>query len=236
MKGMILAAGFGTRLAPLTDTIPKALVPIAGKPMLDHAILALKKLGCTSVIVNCHHQADAVVRYCMETDFGVNLSIIREETILGTGGGILNAQAFFSGEEPFIVHNADIVSEFPLRKLYATMEERNALAVLALHRGATRRGVLFDDDMNLLGKENWAEEGSAFPERTQRFGFCGIHVIHPEIFQLGFPQGFSDIFDIYRFALTQRKRITGVVFDEYWSDLGTVEKIRACEAHLGFAR
>jgi N-acetyl-alpha-D-muramate 1-phosphate uridylyltransferase len=232
MKGMILAAGFGTRLAPLTDTIPKALIPVAGRPMIDHAVLALKALGCTSVIVNCHHQADAVVCHCMETDFGVNLSIIREENILGTGGGILNAQAFFDGKEQFIVHNADIVSEFPLERLCSALKERNAIAALALHRGATSRGVLFDKDMNFLGKESWTEEGWAFPEQSQRFGFCGIHVIHPDIFQLGFSQGFSDIFDLYKLALLQKKTIAGVVFDEYWTDLGTMEKIRAHEARL----
>ncbi len=229
---MILAAGFGTRLAPLTGSLPKALIPVAGRPMIDHAILKLKAAGCQLVVVNCYHYADAMLGYFAQMDFGVEVVVIREESILGTGGGILNAASFLYGDEPFIVHNADIISDFPLEKLLRQNRQGNDFATLALHRGATSRGVLFDDEMNFLGKENWANEVWTFPERAQRFGFCGIHVLHPEIFHVGFSPGFSDIFDVYKSALLQKKRITGIVFDEYWTDLGTVEKIRTCEYHI----
>jgi NDP-sugar pyrophosphorylase family protein len=227
VKGMVLAAGFGTRMADLTREVPKALLPVAGRPMLAHAIGALRGAGCTEVIVNCHHHAEQIVRHLQGTDYGLPVHLSQESEILGTGGGVLHAASLLAGADVVLLHNADIVSAFALEPLIAQVLG-GALAALAVHERETTRGVLFDGDMRFLGKEAWFP----VPATGRRLAFCGIHALSPALFAQNFPAVFSDIFDIYRGMLLRGALITGVECAGYWTDLGTPERLRVHEEHL----
>lgn len=234
MKGMILAAGFGTRLAPMTDTLPKALVPVGGRPMIAHAVDALRRAGCETLVVNAFHFADQVEEYFRLNDAGLPVHVLREEEILGTGGGVLNAAPLLEKEELFILYNADIATDADLRGLveahrHAASEGQSAeaapLATLLVNRRDTQRAVLFDGGLRFLGKEVWTADGLAVPPDVVRLGFCGVHVVSGAIFRLGFPPGFSDIFDIYRAGMAQGHSLRGHITDAYWTDLGSQTRI-----------
>ncbi len=225
MKGMILAAGFGTRLGA-TD-VPKPLVPAAGRPMIFWALDAIRRAGCTEVVVNTHHRAEPLEAYLRGRDHGMRVHILRESEILGTGGGVLNAAGILDDGGSFLLHNADIHTTADLPSVIDAHRETDALATLLVNRRETRRALLFDQHMHLLGKEQWKEQGAVFPDDARRFGFCGIHVISSAVFRLGVPLGFSDIFDIYRTALEGGMTLQGYETDAYWTDLGTEERIRA---------
>lgn len=229
---MILAAGFGTRLAPWTDSIPKALIPVAGRPMIAYTVEALARAGVREAVVNAHHHAEQVEEHFRSVRYGIPVTVVCEQEILGTGGGILNARHWLDNGDPFLVHNVDIISDFDVSALAETREKADAFAMLAVNQRPTSRALVFDPSMRLLGKEAWTVDGEVYPDRSLRFGFCGIHCISPEIFTLGFPAGFSDIFDIYRSALRQGRRIVGKAFGGSWTDLGTVAAIREYEKSL----
>lgn len=227
MKGMILAAGFGARLG--VSDIPKPLVTAAGRPMIAWALDALRQAGCSEVVVNTHHRAGQLEEYLLGRDHGLRIRVLREPEILGTGGGVLNAVGRLDDGEPFLLHNADIYTALDLRSVVEAHGNTDALATLLVNRRLTRRALLFDADMCLLGKEQWKEQGAIFPDDARRYGFCGIHVISSDIFRLGVPLGYSDIFDIYRTALETGLTLRGFETDAYWTDLGTMERIRAFE-------
>lgn len=236
MKGMILAAGFGTRLAPLTDHLPKALVPVADRPMIAHAVDVLRRAGCDELIVNAHHFAEQVEEYFQQHDAGVPVQVLHEREILGTGGGLINAAPFLEKEDVFLLYNADIIVEADLAAMLhafhldAGQGERGLLATLLVNRRETNRALLFDESGGFLGKEAWTAEGLAFPSSARRYGFCGVHAVSGDIFRLGFPPGFSDIFDIYRHGMQRGHTLRAFVTDAYWTDLGSVERLRRHEA------
>jgi len=221
VKGMVLAAGFGTRLSPLTDVLPKALVPVAGKPMLRYALDTLSTAGCKRIVVNAFHHAEQIERYVSSLDFPAEIIVLREDEILGTGGGLLNAASILDGDDLILLHNADIISGFNLGRLIDNLLAGNALGALAVNTRATSRALLFNPEMRLLGKEVWKDQGMIFPPGSLQFGFCGIHALRPDIFHTGFQTGFSDIFDLYRFALESGQYIIGTTFQDEWIDLGT---------------
>ena len=235
MKGMILAAGFGTRLAPLTDGLPKALVPVGGRPMIALAVDALRRAGCDELVVNAYHFAEQVEQYFHRDDVGLPVHVLREEEILGTGGGVLNAAPLLEKEDHIILYNPDIATYADLRGLVEAFRnaasENNAtggaapLATLLVNQRATQRALLFDEGLRFIGKEVWTADGLAVPPGALRLGFCGVHVISSAIFRLGFPPGFSDIFDIYRAGMAQGQALRGHVTDAYWTDLGSAERI-----------
>lgn len=249
MKGMILAAGFGTRLAPLTDRLPKALVSVAGRPMIAHAVDALRRAGCDELIVNAHHFAEQVDEYFLRHDAGVPVRVLHEREILGTGGGVLNAAPFLEKEDVFLLYNADIIVEADLSAMLrafhieagqekagpsvhtdasvnAAAQSGPLLATLLVNRRETTRALLFDAQGGFVGKEAWTAEGLVVPSGAQRYGFCGVHAVSGDIFRLGFPPGFSDIFDIYRLGMQRGHSLRAFVTDAYWTDLGSVERIR----------
>ncbi len=232
MKGMILAAGFGTRLGSLTNELPKPLVPVAGKPMIASAIEALKHAGCTDIIVNAHHHAGMIVEHFRNTDYGVRIRVSVENDILGTGGGIVHARALLDDAPFFLLHNADIVTDADLSAVVDDHRSHTPLATLLVHRRDTKRAVLFDERMRFLGKEVWREEGMEFPDDAQRFNYCGVQVISRDFFDLALPGGFSDLFDCYRIALASGRTMRGMEHNAYWTDLGTEERIREHELHL----
>lgn len=156
MKAMIFAAGLGTRLRPLTDRMPKALVPVAGKPMLERVILKLKEAGFTDLTVNIHHFGEQIVDFLeARHHFGVDIHISDErDLLLDTGGGIRKARPWLDGDEPFLVHNADIWSDVDLQALYRRHVQSQAEATLLVSRRQTSRYLLLDDDNCLQGWVN----------------------------------------------------------------------------------
>ena len=153
MKAMIFAAGLGTRLRPLTDNMPKALVPVAGKPMLERVILRLKEAGFNEITVNIHHFGEQIIDFLRAHDnFGTEIHISDERgMLLDTGGGIKKARPFLDGQEPFLVHNADILTDIDLAGLYRHHLESDAESTLLVSERKTSRYLLFDDDYHLHG-------------------------------------------------------------------------------------
>lgn len=206
MKAMIFAAGLGTRLKPITDTLPKALVPIAGKTLLEHTILKLKSSGFTDIVINVHHFANKITEFLKaNNNFGVNISISDEsEMLLETGGGIRKAAPLL-GSEPFLIHNVDIVSNVDLRSLYNEHIKTGADATLLVSKRESSRALLFDNDGNLKAWRNnsTGEVKTTFESldinSLQPYAFSGIHVFSPS----PFPQmsGYPDKFPIMDFYL-----------------------------------
>src|SRR6266446_1979903 len=166
MKAMILAAGLGTRLRPLTDHRPKALVEIAGRTLLEITLSRLVASGVREVIINVHHLADAILDYLKTNDnFGMRIEVSREDVLLDTGGGLKKAAWFFLEEsnrleEPFILHNVDVISTIDLRRMMQFHTENQALATLAVQNRETSRYLLFNEQLQLCGRRS---SGTAIP-------------------------------------------------------------------------
>ena len=208
MKALIFAAGRGNRLKPLTDTIPKALVPVDGKPMLEHVILKLKAAGFDRIAINIHHLGQQIIDFLRANDnFGVEIYLSDErEYLLDTGGGIKHAEPFLNGNEPFLVHNVDIFSNVDLQRLYQHHIENKALATLLVSQRKTSRYLLFNNDNRLCGWRNreTGEVKSYYPyfdpEQYKAYAFSGIHVISPEIFR--WMEEWTGKFSIIQFYLS----------------------------------
>lgn len=240
MRAMILAAGLGTRLRPLTNDRPKALVEINGRTLLAITLARLRGCGIREVIVNVHHFADMVVDYLKANDnFGMRIEISREEVLLDTGGGLKKAAWFFLEErtdEPFLVHNVDVISNIDLRRMLQFHRDSRALATLAVQDRPSSRQLLFDEDDQLCGRKSEGEPGemtrSALP--CHQRAFCGIHVISPRIFPLLTEGGVFPIVPAYLRLAEQGEKIVGWRADEYsWRDLGTLESLREVSDELG---
>lgn len=208
MKAMIFAAGLGTRLKPLTDSIPKALVPIAGKPLLEHVILKLKASGFNHILINVHHFPDQIIDFVQKNNaFGLRIEISDErELLLDTGGGVKKATAFFDGDEPFLVHNVDILSNINLGELMQQHRRTNPLATLVVSERNTFRYLLFSDDQRLQGwmNEKTGETRPAdfkHPEHYNKLAFSGIQVLTPQALKL--MENYPDKFPIMDFYLNE---------------------------------
>jgi len=238
MKAMILAAGLGTRLRPLTDDRPKALVTVAGRTLLEIALARLRVFGVSEVIVNAHHYAEKIADYLKANDdFGMRIEVSREEELLDTGGGLKKAAHFFSGEqEPFIVHNVDVISTIDLGRMMRFHMEQNALATLGVQERVTSRYLLFDEQGWLSGRRAGSEfeaELARPARRMQALAFCGIHVISPEIFTKMSEQGVFSIISAYMKLAAQGEKIFAYRADDcYWRDLGRPESIVQAAADL----
>lgn len=190
MKAMIFAAGMGTRLKPLTDNLPKALIPVKGKPMLEHIILKLKNAGFTEQVINIHHEGQQIIDFLKANhNFGVDIDISDErDYLLDTGGGIKQAARFFH-DEPFLVHNVDILSNVDLNLLYNKHLETNPTATLLVSKRKTSRYLLFNKENRLCGWRNHetGEVKSFYPDfdptQYNEYAFGGIHVLSPSIFE-----------------------------------------------------
>jgi NDP-sugar pyrophosphorylase family protein len=242
MKAMILAAGLGTRLRPLTDDRPKALVEIAGRTMLEITLSRLRDFGIQEAIVNAHHFADRIVDYLKAHDnFGMRIEVSREDVLLDTGGGLKKAAAFFLEEsgardEPFILHNVDVLSTIDLREMRRAHEERGALATLAVQRRETSRYLLFDEQLQLCGRQA-GRDGAAklvrSPSRVETLAFCGVHVISPRFLRMMTEGGVFSILTPYLRLAAQGEKIVGYRADGYyWKDLGKPEQVRQAEQDL----
>lgn len=191
MKAMIFAAGLGSRLKPLTDNMPKALIPVNGKPMLEHVILKLKNAGFDQIVINIHHFGQQIIDFLVaNNNFGIQIFISDErDYLLDTGGGIKKAACFLKGNEPFLIHNVDIFSDIDLRGLYDHHLETNPLATLLVSKRNTSRYLLFNKENRLCGWRNHETgEVKSFypnfdPSQYNEYAFSGIHVLSPEIFE-----------------------------------------------------
>ncbi|MBF1480825.1 MAG: nucleotidyltransferase family protein [Prevotella pallens] len=210
MQSMIFAAGLGTRLKPLTDRIPKALVRVGGKPLIEYVLKNLVAAGSKRIVVNVHHFANQIIEYLQQNDFGVDIRVSDEtELLLDTGGGIKNAAPFFNTSEPVLIHNVDILSNVDLRALYnyaceAEIEQK-VDAVLLVSLRKTKRYLIFNKDMRLVGWTNVDTGEVKSPYETLHeltftqpydnnnvtneqygytlFAFSGIHVIGNKVFE-----------------------------------------------------
>ena len=241
MKAMILAAGLGTRLCPLTDDRPKALVEVAGRALLEIALTRLREFGVREAIVNVHHFADMVIEYLKAKDnFGMRIEVSREDLLLDTGGGLKKAAWFFledSGESekeaPFILHNVDVLSTIDLGRMVRAHSEKRALVTLAVQERETSRYLLFDDQMQLCGRRT-AREGKTEVVRPSQqplaLAFSGIHVVSPRLLPMMREEGVFSIIDSYLRLAGEGERIQAFQADEYyWRDLGTPESLRRAE-------
>ena len=234
MRAMVLAAGLGTRLRPLTNDRPKALVEINGRTLLEITLARLRSFGISEVVINVHHFADLVVDYLNTNgNFGMRIEISREDVLLDTGGGLKKVARFFldgQGDEPFLLHNVDVISNIDFQLMFERHVESNALATLAVQERSSSRQLLFDNDSLLCGRKSddaAAEIVRAAPPYCP-LAFCGIHVISSRIFPLLTEAGVFPIIPAYLRLAAQGEKILGFRADKYdWKDLGTPENLTA---------
>ena len=230
MKAMILAAGLGTRLRPLTNDHPKALVEVAGRTLLDLTLARLRTLDIFEVIINTHHHAEMIADYLRaHRNFGMQIALSPEPILLDTGGGIKNAAAFFltSGPEAFLVHNVDILSTIEITQMLRQHTATSALATLAVQPRASSRQLLFDDAGQLCGRRISGEtQLVSLAADPQAQAFSGLHILSTRIFQKLTEEGPFSIIDAYlRLAAEGEKILAFHAHDAYWRDLGRPENI-----------
>jgi NDP-sugar pyrophosphorylase family protein len=231
---MVLAAGLGTRLRPLTDHTPKALIDVGGVPMLERVARRLIEAGADRLIVNTHHLGDQIARYVRERDgFGVESVISHEEgEPLETGGALVAARSLFRGDAPFFLHNADILTDLPLAEMYAAhVEAGDPLATVAVMQRPTTRHLLFDEQ-GLMGRidETKGVDLRVRPAvgEVRALPFAGIHVISPRVFGLLTETGAFSILDPYlRLAAAGERVLPFRVDDRLWLDIGRPEQLEA---------
>jgi len=251
MKAMILAAGLGTRLRPLTNSLPKALVEFSGRTLLEITLTRLRAFGVTEVIINVHHFADLIIAYLKSHEhFGMRIEISREDDLLlDTGGGLKKAAWFFlegssptyRPDEPFVLHNVDVISTVDFRRLLQFHHQHRALATLAVQSRASTRLLLFNQQLQLCGrradrtesvisnqKRNPPALPSNRPAKQDRasnspvpLAFSGIHIISPRLLSKITEDGVFSIIDVYLRLASEGEKILAFRADEYyWRDLG----------------
>ena len=238
MQAMIFAAGLGTRLKPLTDRIPKALVRVGGEPLLKRVIFQLKDAGFTRIVVNVHHFSNQIIDYLRDNDnFGLDIRISDEtDKLLETGGGIKKAWPLFDQTEPILIHNVDILSNVDLKKFYQPLP---LAARLLVSERKTKRYLLFDETMRLVGWTNieTGEVKSPYkdldPKKYKMYAFSGIHMVAPSLFPLMDDE--PDKFPIMDFYLKHcdKVRIEGYMKNDLkLMDVGKQETLREAEKFL----
>ena len=240
MKAMVLAAGLGTRLRPLTDDRPKALVEVGGRTLLEITLARLREFGIHDVIINVHHYAEMVMtRVKAAGDFGMHIEFSREEILLDTGGGLKKAAWFLEGagtDEPFILHNVDVMSTIDLERMVRFHNAHGALATLAVQDRKTSRYLLFDEHGQLFGRQFVNEQKTQLirpAQQTTELAFSGIHVISPRIFPLLTEDGVFSIVPAYlRLAALGEKVLAFRADEYYWQDLGKPENIKQVEQDI----
>jgi NDP-sugar pyrophosphorylase family protein len=242
MKAMILAAGLGTRLRPLTNDRPKALVEVGGRTLLEITLSRLRTFGVREVIVNVHHFADMVVDYLKRNNnFGAQIEISIEELLLDTGGGLKKAAWFFLEDangldEPFILHNVDAISTIDLGRMVRFHGEYRALATLAVQERETSRYLLFDEQGRLCGRRAGPDREPELvrpAQDAQALAFSGIHVISPRLLSMITEEGAFSIIASYLRLAAKGESIVAFRADEYyWRDLGRPENVVQAERDL----
>ncbi|MFL6385894.1 MAG: NDP-sugar synthase [Terriglobales bacterium] len=250
MKAMVLAAGLGTRLRPLTNDRPKALVEVSGRTLLEITLTRLRDFGINDVIINVHHHADMVIGHAKAAgNFGMHIEFSREDVLLDTGGGLKKAAWFLAAsgdpsanptsttkDEPFILHNVDVISNIDLQRMVEAHKQSAALATLAVQDRKTSRYLLFNHHLQLCGRRLVKEEKTEIVRPSQNMAelaFAGIHVISPRIFPLLTEDGIFSIIPAYLRLAPQGEKIQAFRADEYyWRDLGKPENIQQAEQDM----
>jgi len=237
MKAMIFAAGLGTRLRPLTDNKPKALVEVAGKTLLQRVIEKVSDAGFKEIVVNIHHFGDQIIDFLeRNNNFGLDIQISDErDELLDTGGGILKARPLLEGSEPFLVYNVDVLCSLDLKKLLQWHRKHQALATLVVRKRDTARYLLFDEDMQLSGwtniKTGEVKMARQKPE-VDKFAFSGIHIIESSVFPLITETGKFPIIPMY-LRLAEQNAIYGFEdTSDLWMDLGKPGQLKVAEERL----
>jgi NDP-sugar pyrophosphorylase family protein len=239
MKAMIFAAGLGTRLRPLTDNLPKALVRVGGKPLLQWNIEKLIAAGISDIVVNVHHFPNQIRAFLVYNhNFGITIHISDEtDQILDTGGGLKKAAPLLAGDEPILVHNVDILSNLDLNLLREHHLAQNALATLVVRERKTERNLLFDPQMHLTGWINTKTGETKEPVpginlHSKVLAFSGIQILDPRFLQLMTGSGKFSLIDTY-LQLAPDHRIIG--FEDQsslWMDVGRPEQLAEAEKWL----
>lgn len=230
MKAMILAAGLGTRLRPLTNDRPKALVELSGRTLLEITLARLRAFGIREVIINVHHFADSVVEYLKAHDnFAMRIEVSREEVLLDTGGGLKKAAWFFledssNPDEPFLLHNVDVISTIDFGRMIQAHQANHALATLAVQKRESSRQLLFDEHLQLCGRRAGRDKEPEIVRQAphiEPLAFSGIHVISPRLLTLLTEEGIFSIITSYLRLAVDGKKIGAFPADGfYWRDLG----------------
>jgi len=236
MKAMVLAAGLGTRLQPLTNHSPKALVEIGGRTLLEITLTRLREFGFTEVIINVHHFAGAILDFLKaKNNFGMHIEVSREEVLLDTGGGLKKASWFFLEDgkgtnEPFLLHNVDVISTIDFRRMLHRHKESRALATLAVQQRESSRYLLYNAQMQLCGRRivrKQKDELARASGELQALAFTGIHIISPRLLTRMKEEGGFSIIDLYLRLAGEGENIFGFRADEYyWRDLGKPDQVQ----------
>lgn len=236
ITGMILAAGLGTRLQPITDKLPKALVPFMGKPMIYYVVEKMKYFGIKKIVINTHHHREKIIENFFNNDFGVEIIISDEkEEHLLTGGGIKNAAKYFGEYEQVLVHNADVFSSINYSDLVNYHLLNNSDVTLAVRGKNDERVFCFAEDMRLTGWKNKStgeERISLINNNSLEYGFTGIYLLSKKSIS-DFPKDRK--FSVVDFFLEYTKLHKVIGFadaSDYWFDLGSVEKIEIAEKYF----
>ena len=232
MKALVFAAGYGTRLRPLTDTTPKPLIEVNGKTILQRMIEMLAAAGVDDFLINTHHLHEKIEDYLRKNgNFGHKIKLSYEEGHpLETGGTIKANESFFCEkvDEPFFACNADILSGMDLSSMYAWHKKTGNTATLAVRKRPSSRHLMFDRKMRLV-----CREGKSPSEGLSPFGFSGIQLISPSIFSMIKEEGVFSIMDVYLRIAAETGRIAG--FEDrssYWFDIGSPEKLSAAQHYF----
>jgi len=236
MRAMILAAGFGTRLQPLTDNLPKALVKIRDKTLLEIAINYLVKNGFDEIIINVHHFAEQVINFIGQNNFGADITISDErDKLLDTGGGLKKASRFFNDGKPFLLYNVDIISNLNLKTMYQANIKSNSIATLAVRKRESSRYLLFNSENALCGWKNTKTGeliNSCNIDLLDEFAFSGIHIINPKIFSLMPDDDVFTMINLYLNIMGDNKIIAHIDSDSFWLDVGKTESLMVAEENF----
>ena len=220
MRAMILAAGYGSRLRPLTDSCPKALLTVSGRTLLSIVLDRLVAAGCTEVVINVHHLAPPILAFLRRrTGRNLKIMISMEEQLLDTGGALVRMMDLTAGDDPVLVHNVDVLTDLNLEQLIEEHLHRCAEVTLAVQARPTSRPLMFDDHLQLLGRPNTPSAGME-STRQRAFAFNGIHVFNPQALRGISPDPFSSIDHYIRLAQQGRPVLGFVMEGWYWRDLG----------------
>lgn len=233
---MIFAAGLGTRLRPLTNGLPKALIKINNKTLLELVIQKLKRFGFDEIIINIHHQADKITEFLKsKNNFEIKIETCFEKNLLNTGGGLKNAQKFFSDKKPFLIHNIDVLSDFDLKKAYQKHLQSKALVSLLVQKRKTSRYLIFNEKNNLIGWKNSQTNQEKIIKNSQEkrlFGFTGIQVVDPKVFSL-MPN--KESFSIIEFYLNIALNNNVKAIDcsnKFWLDVGKKSTLERAKKNI----
>lgn len=231
MKAFILAAGYGKRLKPLTLKIPKPLVSVWAKPLIEHVIIKIKRYKIKEVGINLFHLGKKIEDFINSKDFGINFKFFYEEKLLDSGGAIKNAKDFLKDGD-FLLHNSDILSEFDLNPIINFHSKNKNDVTIAIMKRETSRLLCFSNDMLLSGWVNEEKNISCGTINNNTFAYTGIQVISPRIFDF-MPD--NDVFGIFDFYLSniEKLKISGfLVTPHYWFDVGSIEKLNHIRVNI----